>query len=134
MTRLIIFSLTLSLLLTAVQAANAVFGAYSTPSCEECLDETFQSCPGDYETRSYAECMCAGDGSVTFNSCLSECDTSLNEPANAVANFYGYCVIFFKELCPTAEQYLDDDIFNKQCSPEAIEAGGLDSSTASGTM
>lgn len=134
MTRLIIVSLALSLLFTAVQAANVLFGAYATASCEECLDQTYESCPGDYQTRSYAECMCAGDGSTNFVSCMPQCDASLNERNNAASAWYGYCVQFFKEICPSAEYYLDDEYFNDECSPEAIAAGGLGSSTASETM
>lgn len=41
-------------LATTVSAANMVFGAYGNRNCEACLDKTFQSCPGDYQTRSYA--------------------------------------------------------------------------------
>ncbi|KAI5456085.1 hypothetical protein BGZ63DRAFT_418111 [Mariannaea sp. PMI_226] len=134
MTRLITVSIALNLLFPAARAANVLFGAYSTASCEECLDQTFESCPGDYTTRSYAECMCAGDGGANFVSCMSECDTELNEPANASSAWYGYCVQFFKEMCPEAEKYLDEEDFNEECSPDAIAAGGLGSSTASETM
>ncbi|PNP79959.1 hypothetical protein FNYG_06656 [Fusarium nygamai] len=118
------FSLALGLL-TAVQASNPVFGAYQTDSCDACLDQTYESCPGDYKTRSYATCMCAGDGSANFVSCLSSCDPNKNEPAIASSTYYGYCVLFFKELCDGAQEILSEDIYNKQCSKEAIEAGGI---------
>ncbi|KAH6884261.1 hypothetical protein B0T10DRAFT_564837 [Thelonectria olida] len=131
MTRLFALSLAFSLLATAVQGANVLFGAYATGQCEECLDQTFESCPGDYETRPYAECMCAGDGGANFVSCLSQCDVSLDEPAIASSQFYYYCVQFFKEVCPSAEQYLDSQDFNEQCSDDAIAAGGIG---ASGTI
>ncbi|KAL6407436.1 hypothetical protein AUP68_10268 [Ilyonectria robusta] len=134
MTRLIILSLAINLLFTAVQAANPVFGAYATPSCEECLDQTYESCPGDYRKLPYAECMCKGDGGTNFVSCVPQCDASLNEPNNAAGAWYGYCVVFFKEMCPPAEYYLSDDYFNEQCSSEAIASGGLDASTASETV
>jgi hypothetical protein len=120
-----VLPLAVLLLSTAVQAANPVFGAYSTDSCDSCLDETYQSCPGDYKTRSYATCMCAGDGSANFVKCLSYCDASLNEPAIASSTYYGYCVLFFKELCDGAEQFLSEKIYGEQCSKEAIAAGGI---------
>ncbi|EWG36106.1 hypothetical protein FVEG_00261 [Fusarium verticillioides 7600] len=112
-------------LLTAVQASNPVFGAYQTDSCDACLDQTYESCPGDYKTRSYATCMCAGDGSANFVSCLPSCDPNKNEPAIASSTYYGYCVLFFKELCDGAQEFLSEDIYNKQCSKEAIAAGGI---------
>ncbi|KAF4465452.1 hypothetical protein FALBO_7704 [Fusarium albosuccineum] len=125
MSRLFAVSLVLGLLSTAVRASNPVFGAYPSSQCDTCLDEVYQSCPGDYQTRPYAVCMCAGDGSANFVSCLPYCDGGIDEAGIATSTFYGYCVMFFKELCPTAEQYLDSDIFNKQCSKEAIAAGGI---------
>ncbi|KAM0185570.1 hypothetical protein ACHAPA_012082 [Fusarium lateritium] len=125
MTRLTLLPLAVLLLSTAVQAANPVFGAYSTDSCDSCLDETYQSCPGDYKTRPYATCMCAGDGSANFVKCLSYCDVNKNEPAIASSTYYGYCVLFFKELCDGAQQFLTEDIYEKQCSKEAIAAGGI---------
>ncbi|RGP58702.1 hypothetical protein FLONG3_11415 [Fusarium longipes] len=122
MSRSIILSVLL--LSTTVLASNVLFGAYSTEKCDSCLDQTFESCPGDYKTRSYATCMCAGDGSTNFVSCLSYCDPTLNEPANASATYYGYCLIFFKELCDGAQQFVSEETYARQCSKEAIEAGG----------
>ncbi|KAL3605301.1 hypothetical protein FPOAC2_00244 [Fusarium poae] len=119
-------SIILSLLLSSTAlAANPLFGAYSTDQCDKCMDQTYESCPGDYQTRSYATCMCAGDGSANFVSCLSYCDPTLNEPANASATYYGYCLMFFKELCDGARQFVDDETYAKQCSKEAIKAGGI---------
>jgi hypothetical protein len=69
--------------------------------------------------------MCAGDGGTNFISCMSSCDAELNEPANASAAFYRYCVMFFKELCVEAEEHLDSETYNKECSKEAIAAGGI---------
>ncbi|SPJ70633.1 uncharacterized protein FTOL_00361 [Fusarium torulosum] len=125
MTRLTLLPLAVLLFSTAVQTANPVFGAYSTDSCDSCLDETYQSCPGDYKTRPYATCMCAGDGSANFVKCLSYCDVNKNEPAIASSTYYGYCVLFFKELCDGAQQFLTEKIYNEQCSKEAIAAGGI---------
>lgn len=124
MLRSTVLSLALGLL-PLVQASNPVFGAYQTDSCDACLDQTYESCPGDYKTRSYATCMCAGDGSANFVSCLSSCDPNKNEPAIASSTYYGYCVLFFKELCDGAQEFLSEDIYNKQCSKEAIKAGGI---------
>src|SRR4051812_32096857 len=105
----------LGLLITAAQAANPVFGVYSSGACDSCLDQTFASCPGDYLTRSYATCMCAGDGGTNTVTCLSQCDPGLNEPANVVATWYGYCTIFFKEMCPEAKEYMSDSRFQSEC-------------------
>ncbi|KAF0637067.1 hypothetical protein FPSE5266_06956 [Fusarium pseudograminearum] len=119
-------SIILALLLSSTAlASNPVFGAYSTDSCDTCLDQTYESCPGDYKTRSYATCMCAGDGSANFVSCLSSCDPTLNEPANASATYYGYCLMFFKELCDGAQEFVSSDTYAEQCSKEAIKAGGI---------
>lgn len=72
------------LLFTAVHAANPIVGAFVTPQCKECLDQAYQSCPGDYLTRQYAECLCAGDGSANLVVCMSQCDgIRLNKSTNA---------------------------------------------------
>ncbi|KAM0235000.1 hypothetical protein ACHAP5_009862 [Fusarium lateritium] len=69
--------------------------------------------------------MCAGDGSANFVKCLSYCDVNKNEPAIASSTYYGYCVLFFKELCDGAQQFLTENIYEEQCSKEAIAAGGI---------
>jgi hypothetical protein len=125
MTRLTLLPLAVLLFSTAVEAANPLFGAYSTDSCDSCLDETYQSCPGDYKTRPYATCMCAGDGIANFQTCMSYCDVNKNEIAIASSTYMGYCVQFFKELCDGAQQFLSEEIYDKQCSKEAIAAGGI---------
>ncbi|KAF4432131.1 hypothetical protein F53441_13850 [Fusarium austroafricanum] len=119
-----IFSLALSLC-TAVQASNPVLGGYVSGACDSCLDNVYEMCPGDYKTRPYATCMCAGDGSAAFVSCMSQCDPGLNEPANAVTTWYTYCVMFFKDLCDGAQEYLDAEKYNEECSKKAIAAGGI---------
>ncbi|KAF5001615.1 hypothetical protein FGRMN_921 [Fusarium graminum] len=115
MTHLTILSLLVCLLAATVQASNPVFGAYQTDSCNACLDQTYESFPGDYKTRSYATCMCAGDGSANFVTCLSSCGPNKDEPAIASSTYYGYCVLFFKELCDGAEEFLTEKIYNEQC-------------------
>ncbi|KAJ0128331.1 Uncharacterized protein HZ326_28572 [Fusarium oxysporum f. sp. albedinis] len=72
---------------------------YQTDSCDACLDQTYESSPGDYKTRTYATCILADDGSAKFASCLSSCDPDKNEPAIASSTYYGSCVLFLEELC-----------------------------------
>lgn len=115
----------LSLLAVQALAANPLLGAYPTDQCDACMDEVYTSCPGNYQERSYTTCMCAGDGSTKFVSCLSSCDPSLNEPANASAAYYGYCLMFFKELCDGAQEFVDQEAYEKQCSKKAIAEGGI---------
>jgi hypothetical protein len=122
---IISLTLALSLIGTIARAANPVFGTYTTESCDTCLDQIFLSCPGDYDDRSYGTCKCYGDGSNNVNTCLSYCDSSLNEPANVVATWYGFCVIFFKDMCADAANYISQSRFEDECSPEAIAAGGV---------
>lgn len=73
--------------------------------------------------------MCYGDGSTNVAQCLPSCDPGLNEPTNVVATWYEYCVIFFKDMCPAASEYISQSRFNDECSPEAIAAGGLGDSS-----
>lgn len=123
-------------LLPAVFAFNEIFGfSPSDPTCTACLDEVFESCPGDYKTRSYATCMCGGVGSTNFVGCTSNsCDPNVNSPNNAARMWYNYCTQFFPaEMCPDAEQYMNADIFQDQCSSEAIASGGLGSDEPSET-
>lgn len=115
----------LSLLASQVLAANPLLGAYPTDECDACMDDVYTSCPGNYQERSYATCMCAGDGSVKFLSCLGSCDPQLNEPVNAASTYYGYCLMFFKELCDGAEGNVDQETYETQCSKEAIAEGGI---------
>ncbi|KAF5026594.1 hypothetical protein F66182_1320 [Fusarium sp. NRRL 66182] len=125
MTRCTTLVLSLSLLSGVVQASNPLFGAYGTAQCDACLDETYQSCPGDYETRPYAECICKGDGGTNFVSCLPYCDGGIDEAGIATRAWYRYCVQFFKDICPAAQAELDEDEFNEECSEKAIAAGGI---------
>ncbi|KAH9436035.1 hypothetical protein MCOR02_004944 [Pyricularia oryzae] len=114
-------------LAATVSAANMVFGAYGNRNCEACLDKTFQSCPGDYQTRSYATCMCAGNGGANAATCMSGyCDPSFNHIV--VMSWYMYCTMFFKELCPSAREYFDDKTWDRLCSPEEVAKGGIGAS------
>ncbi len=63
-------ALAVSLLFTASQAVNPLFLSMGSPQCDRCLDQSYYSCPGDYETRPFAECMCGGDGATLY---ASEC-------------------------------------------------------------
>lgn len=80
MSCLLALSLALGLLCTLVRASNPVFGAYTSSACDSCLDAVYENCPGYYQDRSYATCMCKGDGGTNFVSCMSYCDPGLNEP------------------------------------------------------
>lgn len=124
MARFIIL-LALCFLCAAVKASNPVFGGFVSSACDSCLDETYQSCSGDYKTRPYATCMCTGDGSANVMTCLSSCDPEINEPAVVSGAWYRYCVKFFKDFCPASEYYLEAETFDRYCSEEAIAAGGI---------
>ncbi|KAK0711778.1 hypothetical protein B0H67DRAFT_300870 [Lasiosphaeris hirsuta] len=137
MTRLIIaLGLASTLLSPAVLASNAIFGfSPSDPTCTACLDNAFLACPGFYQDRSYAECMCGGVGDTEFVTCTStSCDPGVNSPANAARMWYNYCTQFFPaELCPGAESYMNPDIYQDQCNAAAIAGGGLGSGGSSGS-
>ena len=63
-----------SVLFSTALAATPIWGAFpSSPDCDNCLDQTFASCPGDYMTDAYAMCMCAGDGGTNMVTCSSIC-------------------------------------------------------------
>jgi hypothetical protein len=64
----------LGLFASGAMAANNIFGSFPLyPQCERCLDTVFASCPGFYQDRSYAECMCGGKGGTDFVTCSSVC-------------------------------------------------------------
>lgn len=77
--------------------------------------------------------MCAGDGGTNFVSCLPYCDGGIDEAGIATGAWYNYCVIFFKELCPSAREHMYEDTYNEQCSEEAIAAGGLGEEKSGGS-
>ncbi|KAL8366847.1 hypothetical protein RB595_008700 [Gaeumannomyces hyphopodioides] len=121
MTRIFVsLGLALACLSTAATAANNIFSAFNG-NCGKCLDQAYQSCPGDYMTLGFATCMCAGKGGANVNTCLSYCDVSLNEPTNVVNALYMYCAIFFaKDICPAAAQIFSQSTMDRLCSPDAI--------------
>ncbi|KAK1749879.1 hypothetical protein QBC47DRAFT_465291 [Echria macrotheca] len=139
MTRLIatiVLASTLPSALVPVLAFNDVFGfSPSDPTCTACLDDAFAACPGFYQTRSFADCMCAGVGSTKFVTCTGgSCDPSVNSPANAARMWYNYCTQFFPaEMCPDAKAYMNPDIYQDQCSDAAIARGGIGSDGSSGS-
>ncbi len=114
--------------LATAEAANPVFGAYVTPACEACLDAAFSSCPGDYRTRDYAECMCAGKGGAQAISCSAQqCDFTINEDTEARIALSTYCVTVLKEVCPSFKDFLPQSVYERHCASTAASA----SSTAS---
>ncbi|KLU86888.1 hypothetical protein MAPG_05895 [Magnaporthiopsis poae ATCC 64411] len=125
MTRLYVsLGLALACLSTAATAANSIWAAF-TGSCQQCLDQAFVSCPGDYKTVSYAKCMCAGAGGANVNTCLGYCNAGFNEPTNVVNSYYMYCAIFFaKDVCPAAAKVFDQQTMDRLCSPEAVAKSG----------
>lgn len=61
----------LLLLLPLASALNNVIIPLPYPECNTCVDSAVNSCPGDYETRAYANCLCAGDGGPRIVNCVS---------------------------------------------------------------
>jgi hypothetical protein len=113
--------LTPPLLAQEVNMIWASTGA-SSPECRSCLDQAFLSCPGDYQTVSYAQCMCAGDGSANTISCAGVCERAMpgRNLGNQVAGaWYNYCTLFFKELCPDAKDFMDEEFYEKRCGPDS---------------
>ncbi|TQV90939.1 hypothetical protein IF1G_10460 [Cordyceps javanica] len=112
----------------AAEAVNPIFGAFATPSCEACLDDAFASCPGDYKTRTYAECMCAGiggEGGYKMVSCVAgSCDFNINENKNAAISHATYCVGFFKEFCTKSENNLPQSVYERECLSSTTEPAG----------
>lgn len=119
----------------ATEAVNPIFGAFITPACEACLDAAFESCPGDYRTREYAQCMCAGiggEGGSMVNSCMAQhCDGSINEDTNVAIRRATYCVSILKEACSAEEQYLPASVYDRECSSSTIPT---DTAMADATM
>ncbi|PKS05165.1 hypothetical protein jhhlp_008533 [Lomentospora prolificans] len=92
-----------ALLPAAVHSLNPLFVNPGYPECGACLDQAYQACPGDYETKPYAECMCGGDGGAVFTNCMPLCNTELILGSEIlVPAFYNYCINFFEEYCQSA--------------------------------
>lgn len=114
--------------LATAEAANPVFGAYVTPGCEACLDAAFSSCPGDYRTRDYAECMFSGKGGAQAISCSTQqCDFTINEDTEVRIALFTYCVTVLKEVCPSFRDFLPQSVYERHCASTAASV----SSTAS---
>ncbi|OAA38476.1 hypothetical protein BBO_07114 [Beauveria brongniartii RCEF 3172] len=129
----------------ATEAANPIFGAFATPACEACLDDAFDSCPGDYQSRGYAECMCGGIGGEGGRKAIScsaqQCDVSINENTNVAIALATYCVGILKEACPGFKEFLPQSVYDRDCASSttatdtaqtaaATTSGGLPSSSA----
>ncbi|KAM3498722.1 hypothetical protein MY10362_007972 [Beauveria mimosiformis] len=118
----------------ATEAANPIFGAFVTPACEACLDAAFTSCPGDYKSRGYAECMCAGEGGIKAISCSTEqCDVSINENTNVAIALATYCVGILKESCPGFKEYLPQSVYDRDCSSSTTATGTAQTTGATTT-
>ncbi|PMB69073.1 hypothetical protein BM221_005659 [Beauveria bassiana] len=120
--------LSLSFLLSshfiATEAANPIFGSFVTPACEACLDAAFDSCPGDYKSRGYAECMCAGEGGLKATACAAQrCDHSIYEETNVVIALATYCVGIIKESCPGFKKFLPQSVYDRDCSSSTTATG-----------
>ncbi|KAK3313288.1 hypothetical protein B0H66DRAFT_628918 [Apodospora peruviana] len=98
-------------------AANLIWGAFpSHPDCDSCLDQTFDSCPGDYMTEPYAQCMCAGDGATNMVTCTSICgvpdqNLGLTWDESVASGWYTYCIMFYKQLCPAAKEHVTPELY-----------------------
>lgn len=121
--------LSLLLLLPLASALNNVIIPLPYPECNTCVDSAVNSCPGDYETRAYANCLCAGDGGPRIVNCVSTCNAVDTLPMAAgdkvAGGWYSYCIMFFPELCAEAELYVQPDWFAEKCGPGANKGVGF---------
>ncbi|KAK0755143.1 hypothetical protein B0T18DRAFT_425420 [Schizothecium vesticola] len=122
----------LLLLLPAASAINNVIIPLPYEECNTCVDAAANSCPGDYRTRAYATCLCAGDGAPRIVNCLSTCnavDTLPMGAADKVAGgWYSYCIMFFPDLCTDAEYYVRPEWWAEKCGPGAKKGLGFEDS------
>lgn len=125
-----------ALILPSALAANLIWGSYpSNPQCNNCLDQTFDSCEGDYTTPEYARCMCAGVGSTNMVSCVSVCSAvdqdslGISWADNVASGWYTYCIMFdeFKSLYAEAKSYVSPDLW-----AEPVRCGNVDVSEGDG--
>ncbi|KAG4441143.1 hypothetical protein IFR05_003364 [Cadophora sp. M221] len=93
------------------------------PECNSCLNQDFASCPGDYQSVGYANCMCKGDGGPNTVTCAGICDRAdtvgTNVASHVASSYYRYCIMFFREFCTDAKEYLDQETFDERCGPDA---------------
>lgn len=119
----------LLLLLPLASALNNVIIPLPYPECNTCVDTAVNSCPGDYETRAYADCLCAGAGGPRIVSCVSTCNAVDTLPMGAgdkvAGGWYSYCIMFFPELCAEAEYYVQPDWWAGKCGPGANKGAGF---------
>ncbi|KAM7211534.1 hypothetical protein V8F06_013084 [Rhypophila decipiens] len=123
---------TLTLLLTTslvslslVGASNPIFGGSAFSDCEDCLDRVYNYCPGSYTSKSYAQCLCDGQGAVDFIQCQALCSRYDGFTGASVgAMWQGYCIYFYPELCPQAEQWVDPSLWEGACGDGASSGGG----------
>ncbi|KFY83366.1 hypothetical protein V498_08127 [Pseudogymnoascus sp. VKM F-4517 (FW-2822)] len=103
---------------------NMIWIGTAYPECNSCLDQTFLSCPGSYDSVGYAECMCKGNGGANLAACIPICDAAdtlgtLSGSLGAVRGYYLYCSMFYKEICPDAKEYLDSEMWEERCGPDS---------------
>ncbi|EPE31094.1 hypothetical protein GLAREA_04061 [Glarea lozoyensis ATCC 20868] len=114
----------------------------SYPACNACLDATFVGCGRDYNSVAYATCMCKGPGGPNTVTCVGVCDAADALGANlgsvVAGGWYSYCVDYFKEMCPDAEQFMTAERFREKCGPDsgpgiadAVVSGAVSSSESS---
>ena len=111
-----------TLINTALCQVGYIFLNTQYPDCNSCLDQTGLSCTGHYQSPQYAECMCKGDGSTKVNTCVSVCNSVDRDgfiSSNIANQFYGYCVQFFRDMCPDAQGTLQTDIYEENCGAGA---------------
>ncbi|KAH8587451.1 hypothetical protein B0O99DRAFT_601618 [Bisporella sp. PMI_857] len=104
-------------------AENPVFGAYRSPSCDCCLNAAYTTCPGNFQDIDYGQCMCYRAGG-SFEAELT------------AKTWYGYCIIFFPEMCAAAEKYVSPDIWANNCGAGSANRNSTetgDSSTGGGS-
>ncbi|KAH7370692.1 hypothetical protein BKA65DRAFT_489051 [Rhexocercosporidium sp. MPI-PUGE-AT-0058] len=108
---------------TAYAQINMIWLQTAYPECNSCLDQDFASCPGDYQSVGYATCMCKGDGGPNTVTCAGICDRAdtvgTNVASHVASSYYRYCIMFFREFCTDAKEYLDQETFDERCGPDA---------------
>lgn len=115
--------LAFSLFCSTAYSINMIWIDTAYSACNQCLDQTFSSCPGSYRTASYAQCMCKGDGGVNLVTCVSVCDSvdrlGTNLGSQQVSGWYGYCTIFFQDMCSDAQPFIYEDSWDKNCNADS---------------
>jgi uncharacterized membrane protein YgcG len=134
MARLLARFLALALFLGAAQALNPLFLAMGESQCDTCQDDAYNTCPGDYEKQTFAECMCAGDGGKLYvGTCIPLCTAASGFGVDYfAATLYSYCIGFFPQLCESAEQAgVSQKLLDKYCGADAGSSSGSGSGSGS---